>query len=66
MRKGPKVTTRSFCVHNEVYEVLERETVNLGYGSQSQIVNLALRRFFRMKPRQSSHQRESASKPSED
>lgn len=60
MRKGPKVTTRSFCVRNEIYEVLERETIRLGYGSQSQIVNLALERHFKLKPRQTSTQREGA------
>jgi len=62
MRKGPKVTTRSICFQNEVYEILERETVRLGYGSQSQIVNLALRKHFKLKQRQSSSQREGACK----
>ena len=58
MRKGPKVVTRSICIQNDIYEVLERETVKNGYGSQSQIVNLALRKHFRLKPRKSSYQRE--------
>lgn len=60
MRKGPKVTTRSICFQNEVFEVLERETVKLGYGSQSQIVNLALRKHFGLKPKTTSYQREMA------
>jgi len=60
VREGKKIITRSICFDLEVYAAMEAETVKLGYGSQSRLVNHAMRKLLKIKPKPNSYQRENA------
>lgn len=56
----PRVITRSIVFEIEVFKAMEAETVKHGYGSQSRLVNHAMRKLLKLKPRETSFQRATA------
>ncbi len=57
MRESEKVITRSFCLDRDVYEAIKADAENLGYGSQSRVVNQMARKHYKLKPKENPYLR---------